>query len=115
MLEIRNLYKSFGAIKATDDVSLSVDRDTIHALIGPNGAGKTTLISQLSGYMQPDRGTITFDGKDLLTIPSDKRPHYGLVRSFQITSVFPELTVLDMQRHASRPSQRGSAAEVMRT
>ena len=95
MLEIRNLCKSFGAIKATDDVSLSVDRDTIHALIGPNGAGKTTLISQLSGYMQPDRGTITFDGKDLLTIPSDKRPHYGLVRSFQITSVFPELTVLD--------------------
>ncbi len=95
MLHIRNLCKNFGALKATDDVSLSVDRGTIHALIGPNGAGKTTLISQLSGYMQPSSGAITFDGQDLLSIPAHKRPHIGLVRSFQITSVFPELTVLD--------------------
>jgi len=95
MLEIQNLCKSFGALKASDDVSLSVDQGTIHALIGPNGAGKTTLISQLSGYMQPNSGMITFDGQDLLTVPAYKRPHAGLVRSFQITSVFPELTVLD--------------------
>ena len=95
MLEIQNLCKSFGALKASDNVSLSVDQGTIHALIGPNGAGKTTLISQLSGYMQPNSGMITFDGQDLLTIPAHKRPHAGLVRSFQITSVFPELTVLD--------------------
>ena len=95
MLEIQNLCKSFGAIKVADDVSLSVDQGTIHALIGPNGAGKTTLISQLSGYMQPNSGAITFDGQDLLAIPAHKRPHAGLVRSFQITSVFPELTVLD--------------------
>ena len=95
MLEIQNLCKSFGALKASDNVSLSVDQGTIHALIGPNGAGKTTLISQLSGYMQPNSGMITFDGQDLLTVPAHKRPHAGLVRSFQITSVFPELTVLD--------------------
>jgi len=95
MLKIQNLCKSFGAIKATDNVSLSIDQGTIHALIGPNGAGKTTLISQLSGYMQPNSGTITFNGFDLLTLPAHKRPHAGLVRSFQITSVFPELTVLD--------------------
>jgi|ETNmetMinimDraft_21_1059911.scaffolds.fasta_scaffold03072_5 branched-chain amino acid transport system ATP-binding protein len=95
MLEIQNLCKSFGALKASDDLSLSVDQGTIHALIGPNGAGKTTLISQLSGYMQPNSGMITFDGQDLLTVPAHKRPHAGLVRSFQITSVFPELTVLD--------------------
>ncbi|MXW86421.1 MAG: ABC transporter ATP-binding protein [Boseongicola sp. SB0667_bin_21] len=93
MLEIRNLCKSFGALKAADDVSLTVERGTIHALIGPNGAGKTTLIALLSGYLQPSSGAITFDGQDLLAIPTHMRPHAGLVRSFQITSVFPEMTV----------------------
>lgn len=95
MLEIRNLCKSFGALKPTDDVSLTVERGTIHALIGPNGAGKTTLISLLSGYLQPSSGTITFDGQDLLAVPPHLRPHAGLVRSFQITSIFPEFTVRD--------------------
>ncbi|MXX88255.1 MAG: ABC transporter ATP-binding protein [Boseongicola sp. SB0677_bin_26] len=93
MLEIRNLCKSFGALKAADDVSLTVERGTIHALIGPNGAGKTTLIALLSGYLQPSSGTMTFDGQDLLAIPTHLRPHAGLVRSFQITSVFPEMSV----------------------
>ena len=93
MLEIRNLCKSFGALKAADDVSLTVERGTIHALIGPNGAGKTTLIALLSGYLQPSSGTMTFDGRDLLAIPAHLRPHAGLVRSFQITSVFPEMSV----------------------
>ncbi|MDE0696085.1 MAG: ABC transporter ATP-binding protein [Boseongicola sp.] len=93
MLEIRNLCRSFGALKAADDVSLTVERGTIHALIGPNGAGKTTLIALLSGYLQPSSGTITFDGQDLLAIPAHLRPHAGLVRSFQVTSVFPEMTV----------------------
>ena len=93
MLEIRNLCKSFGALKAADDVSLTVERGTIHALIGPNGAGKTTLIALLSGYLQPSSGTMTFDGQDLLAIPAHLRPHAGLVRSFQITSVFPEMSV----------------------
>ena len=95
MLEIRNLCKNFGALKATDDVTLSIDPGTIHALIGPNGAGKTTLIAQLSGYLQPTSGAIAFDGQDLLAMPPHERPHAGLVRSFQITSVFPQLTVLD--------------------
>ena len=93
MLEIRNLCKSFGALKAADDVSLTVERGTIHALIGPNGAGKTTLIALLSGYLRPSSGTMTFDGQDLLAIPTHLRPHAGLVRSFQITSVFPEMSV----------------------
>ena len=95
MLQIRNLSKSFGALTATDDVSLDVEEGTIHALIGPNGAGKTTLISQISGYIEPSAGSIRFDGKDLLALPAHKRPHVGLVRSFQITSVFPDLTVRD--------------------
>jgi branched-chain amino acid transport system ATP-binding protein len=95
MLDIQNLSKSFGALAATDNVSLTVKKGTIHALIGPNGAGKTTLISQISGYLTPDSGSITFDGQDLLALPAHKRPHAGLVRSFQITSVIPEFTVRD--------------------
>ena len=95
MLKISNLCKNFGALKATDDVSLTVKKDTIHALIGPNGAGKTTLISQISGYLQPSSGSIEFCGMDLLALPAHKRPHAGLVRSFQVTSVFPDTTVLD--------------------
>ena len=95
MLEIQNLCKEFGALKATDQVNLTVKPGTIHALIGPNGAGKTTLIAQLSGYLIPTSGAITFDGQDLLAIPAHRRPHAGLVRSFQITSVFPGLSVLD--------------------
>ena len=95
MLKIQNLNKSFGALKATDSVSLTVRKGSIHALIGPNGAGKTTLISQISGYLAPDSGSITFNGQDLLALPAHMRPHAGLVRSFQITSVIPDFTVLD--------------------
>ncbi|MCL4143915.1 UNVERIFIED_CONTAM: hypothetical protein GTU68_066188, partial [Idotea baltica] len=95
MLQVKNLCKDFGALPATDDVTLNIKADTIHALIGPNGAGKTTLISQISGYLQPTSGSIEFDGQDLLALPAHRRPHIGLVRSFQITSVFPDSTVLD--------------------
>ena len=95
MLQIRNLSKNFGALAAIDDVTLNVEAGTIHALIGPNGAGKTTLISQISGYLQPTSGSIVFSGEDLLKLPAHKRPHIGLVRSFQITSIFPDSTVLD--------------------
>lgn len=95
MLHIRNLCKSFGALTATNDVSLDVEEGAIHALIGPNGAGKTTLISQISGYLAPSSGSITFDGRDLLAMPAHQRPHAGLVRSFQITSVFPDLPVVE--------------------
>lgn len=95
MLQIRNLCKNFGALAVTDDVTLNVEAETIHALIGPNGAGKTTLISQISGYLQPSSGSIEFVGQDLTALPAHKRPHIGLVRSFQITSIFPDSTVLD--------------------
>lgn len=95
MLQIRNLCKNFGALTATNDVSLDVEKGTIHALIGPNGAGKTTLIAQISGYLTPTSGAIRFDGQDLLAMPAHLRPHAGLVRSFQVTSVFPDLTVIE--------------------
>ena len=95
MLNISGLNKSFGALRATDNVSLYVKPGTIHALIGPNGAGKTTLISILSGYLVPSSGTITFDGQDLLAMPPHQRPHAGLVRSFQVTSVISSFSVLE--------------------
>jgi len=95
LLQIEGLAKSFGALRATDDLSLEVTEGEIHALIGPNGAGKTTLINQLSGEIGPDAGRIVFDGRDITAMPAHERPHAGLVRSFQITSVFPEFTALE--------------------
>jgi branched-chain amino acid transport system ATP-binding protein len=95
MLELRHLSKSFGALKVTDDVTVSVGGTECHALIGPNGAGKTSLIHQISGVLQPDRGEILLDGRDLLPLSMDKRAHAGLSRTFQITSVLPSFSVLE--------------------
>ncbi|MEJ8574503.1 ABC transporter ATP-binding protein [Microbaculum marinum] len=95
LLRVEALAKSFGALKATDDLTLEVADGEIHALIGPNGAGKTTLVNQLSGELKPDHGRVLFDGHDITTLPVHERPHLGLVRSFQITSIFPDFTVLE--------------------
>jgi branched-chain amino acid transport system ATP-binding protein len=95
LLRVEGLAKSFGALRATDDLSLEVASGEIHALIGPNGAGKTTLVSQLSGELMPDLGRVLFAGRDITAMPAHERPHIGLVRSFQITSIFPEFTALE--------------------
>jgi len=95
LVEIRDLEKSFGGISATDHVSLALGKGEIHALIGPNGAGKTTLINQLSGELRPDGGCILMGGVDITRQPAAGRARAGLARSFQITSVFPDFTVLD--------------------
>ena len=95
MLEVRNLAKSFGGVSATDDVSIDVRPGEIHAVIGPNGAGKTTLISQLAGELLPDAGQILLDGHDITRLPVHARAHRGLARSYQITSVFQDMTVLE--------------------
>jgi len=95
LLHVDNLVKRFGGLAATDHASLQVKRDEIHALIGPNGAGKTTLIHQISGALQPDEGRIVFDGADLTHTAMHQRARLGLVRSYQITSVFTRLTVQD--------------------
>ncbi len=105
MLEVRNLHKSFGGVRATDDFSIAVTPNEIHAIIGPNGAGKTTLIAQLSGALQPDSGTIQFNGRDITRVPPHRRSHMGLARSFQITSIFLDMTAIDnvalaVQAHA---------------
>lgn len=95
ILEVNHLNKTFGGVAATRDVSLSVRRGEIHAIIGPNGAGKTTLISQLSGALAPDSGQVLFNGRDVTRDPPHRRAHNGLARSFQITSVFMEMSALD--------------------
>ncbi len=95
ILSVTGLKKHFGALRATDDLHLAVEEGTIHALIGPNGAGKTTAINQLSGEMFADSGTILFDGENVTKWPIYKRAQFGLQRSYQITSLFPEFTVLD--------------------
>jgi len=89
------LSKTFGGVKATDAVSMTVQKGELHALIGPNGAGKTTLISQLSGLLKPDSGAIRFNGKDITSVPAHQLVRLGLVRSFQITSVFSDMSALD--------------------
>jgi branched-chain amino acid transport system ATP-binding protein len=94
LLEITDLNKHFGGIFATENVNLSVERGTIHAVIGPNGAGKTTLIAQLSGQLKPDSGNIEFDGRSIINDSVAKRARMGMARSFQITSVVLPMTLL---------------------
>lgn len=95
LLETRNLRKSFGGVAATDDVSLTVETGELHAIIGPNGAGKTTLITQLSGAQRPDSGKVLFRGQNITHHAAYKRAKLGITRSFQITSLVMEMSVLD--------------------
>ena len=94
MLEVSGLCKTFGGVVATREVSLTVAAGEVHALIGPNGAGKTTLVSQLTGALKPDRGVIRLEGRDVSRYGVDRRARLGMARSFQITSVVDELSVL---------------------
>ncbi len=95
LLSVRNLRKSYGALKVTDDVSLDVAPGELHAIIGPNGAGKTTLIHQLSGSLPSDSGTVHLAGEDVTALPMVARVRRGLARSFQITSILDGFSVLE--------------------
>ena len=95
LLVIRDLYKKFGGLVATDHFSLDVPRGELHAIIGPNGAGKTTLIALVAGQLQPNSGKIWFDGADITTLSLPARAQRGLARSYQITSVFLSFSVLE--------------------
>jgi branched-chain amino acid transport system ATP-binding protein len=94
-LQLQNICKNYGALRVTDDVSLNIEADELHAIIGPNGAGKTTLIHQISGHAQSDSGRIIFDGQDVSRLPMAERARMGLVRSFQITSILPRFSALE--------------------
>jgi branched-chain amino acid transport system ATP-binding protein len=95
LLGVENLVRRFGGVLATDHLSLEVARGELHAIIGPNGAGKTTLISQLTGQIFPNSGSIRFAGRDITRLPAWRRSALGLARSFQITSLLPDFTAAD--------------------
>ena len=100
ILETHNLRKEFGALVAVDDVSLQVQANTLHSVIGPNGAGKTTFFNLLSGTIDPTAGQVIYKGRDITHLPMHRTAHLGIGRSFQITNIFPNLTVLENIRLA---------------
>ena len=108
ILETRNLTKEFAGFVAVSGVNLRVVRGTIHALIGPNGAGKTTCFNLLTKFMRPTGGEIIYNGRDITALAPADVARLGLVRSFQISAVFPHLTVLENVRIALQRRRGGS-------
>jgi branched-chain amino acid transport system ATP-binding protein len=108
VLETEDLTKEFAGFLAVNGVSLRVERGTIHALIGPNGAGKTTCFNLLTKFLQPTRGRIVYNGRDITALAPADVARLGLVRSFQISAVFPHLTVLENVRIALQRRRGGS-------
>lgn len=100
VLETRNLVKEFKGFVAVNDVSLQIRRGNIHALIGPNGAGKTTVFNLLTKFLSPTRGQILYQGDDITSLKSAAIARKGIVRSFQISAVFPHMTALENIRVA---------------
>ena len=98
LLEAKNLRKVFGGLVAVDDVSIKVEDHTLHSIIGPNGAGKTTLFNMISGVLRPTHGQVIFKGRDITHLPTYRIAHEGIGRSFQITNIFPTLTVFESIR-----------------
>jgi branched-chain amino acid transport system ATP-binding protein len=98
VLEVKNVSKRFGSLVAVRDVSLTVQKGELRAIIGPNGAGKTTFFNLISGFFPPTAGRISFDGQDITGLPAHKRVKLGMARTFQITEIFPELTVVENVR-----------------
>ncbi len=100
LLETRGLGRVFGALRAVADVSITVEPGELRAVIGPNGAGKTTLFHLISGLLPPSSGRVFFRGEDVTELRSPERCRRGISRTFQITSIFPELSVLENVRMA---------------
>jgi branched-chain amino acid transport system ATP-binding protein len=98
LLAVNKVTKRFGSLVAVRDVSLSVQPGELRAVIGPNGAGKTTFFNLISGFFRPDSGSIVFDGRDVTALSAQKRVTLGMARTFQITEIFPELTVFENVR-----------------
>jgi branched-chain amino acid transport system substrate-binding protein len=100
IVETNRLRKEFGALVAVANVSIKVQPNTIHSIIGPNGAGKTTFFNLLSGNLEPTSGRVFFKGRDITQLPLHRTAHLGIGRSFQITNIYPNLTVLENIRLA---------------
>jgi branched-chain amino acid transport system ATP-binding protein len=102
ILQTQDLSRYFGGLKAVDGVDLKVFDGHLHSIIGPNGAGKTTLFNLLSGAMKPTHGRVLLRDQDITDFPPHKTAHFGLGRSYQITNIFPNLTVLENVRLAAQ-------------
>jgi len=102
IFETINLSKHFGALIAVDSINLKVRKNSLHAIIGPNGAGKTTFFNLLSGNLEPTSGQVIFKGRDITHQPVHRTIHFGIGRSFQITNIFPNLTVFENIRLAAQ-------------
>ncbi len=107
MLEIQNISKTFGGVKATQNVSLNFPEGSLSAVIGPNGAGKTTLFNQITGRLRPDSGKVIFNGHDLVGQTSLAVTRAGVVRAFQVAALFPTLTVRESLAAAVTSRQKG--------
>lgn len=106
VLRTESLTKRYGALLVTDSVSLDIGEGELHAIIGPNGAGKTTLINQLSGELAPNSGRVWFKGADVSALPIHERARRGLLRSYQITSIFEDFSVLENATFAALGSRQ---------
>lgn len=102
ILETTSLRKEFGALVAVDDVSIAIEEHSLHSVIGPNGAGKTTFFNLLSGTLTPTSGTVSYRGDDITNVPLHRTVHLGIGRSYQITNLFPSLTVFENVRLAAQ-------------
>jgi branched-chain amino acid transport system ATP-binding protein len=105
VLRVDNVGKSFGSLIALAGISLTVQNGELRAIIGPNGAGKTTLFNVICGSFPPSTGTIAFDGADITALPAHARVALGIARTFQITEIFPELTVFENVRISTEVAQ----------
>lgn len=114
ILETQGLTKEFAGFVAVNDVDLRIRRGSIHALIGPNGAGKTTCFNLLTKFLSPSRGTISYNGRDITAMKPADVARLGLVRSFQISAVFPHLTALENVRVALQ-RQHGNSFDFWRS
>ena len=108
ILETHDLRKEFGGLVAVAGVSLAVKSHSLHSIIGPNGAGKTTFFNLLSGNLKPTAGRVVYRGRDITELPVHRTAHLGIGRSFQITNIFPNLTVQENVRLAAQALGRDS-------
>ena len=115
LLETRGLSRHFDALKAVDGVDFKLNKGEIRAIIGPNGAGTSTFVSLLSGRIPPSAGQVFFDGEDVTALPAHKRVRRGIAYTFQITNIYPSLTVLEnieiAVQNRLKPSLFGGASE----
>ncbi len=107
ILELNDIEKSFGGIRALDGITMCIEENAIAGVIGPNGSGKTTLLNTISGFLSPDKGTILFDGRNITSFPPFKVARLGMVRTFQLTRLFRGMTVLESMLLASKTQDDG--------